>query len=332
MKAAILPQSAESALLDYTDLDAPSVYSDSQVLVRLKAAGVNPVDIKLCSNPSYFPIQLPFVPGFDGSGIIEARGTGVEDFELGDEVYFCKCAFHGESGTYAEYVNVDQSLLAGKPRNLEFADASAIPLVLITAWESLFDRISLQSGQTVFIPAGAGGVGHIAIQLSKMAGATVITTVSSREKADFVRSIGADQVIFYRQDDVPATVMQLTGGAGVDASLDTVGGEVFDQCIECTRYYGDIVTLLQPGQKTDWSSARLRNHRISLELMLTPALSGLDKHLQRQGDILRKCREHFETGRLRIHLAKTFPLAAANEAHSFLQQQAPAGKIALLID
>jgi NADPH2:quinone reductase len=196
MKAAVLTQSAESALLDYTDVDAPSVCSDSEVLVRLKAAGVNPVDIKLCSNPSNFPIQLPFVPGFDGSGIIEAKGTGVKNFELDDEVYFCKCAFHGESGTYAEYVNVDQSLLARKPKNLQFADAAAIPLVLITAWESLFDRISLQSGQSVFIPAGAGGVGHIAIQLASMVGATVITTVSNREKANFVRSIGADHVIF----------------------------------------------------------------------------------------------------------------------------------------
>ncbi|MEE2766639.1 MAG: zinc-binding dehydrogenase [Pseudomonadota bacterium] len=332
MKAAVLPQSAKSALLDYIDLDAPSVNSNAEVLIRLKAAGVNPVDIKLCSNPSYFPIQLPFIPGFDGSGIIEAKGTAVEGFELGDEVYFCKCAFHGESGTYAEYVTVNQSLLARKPRNLEFSDAAAIPLVLITAWESLFDRISLKTGQSVFIPAGAGGVGHIAIQLAKMAGAIVITTVSNREKADFVRSIGADHVIFYRQDDVPATVMQITGGTGVDASLDTVGGNVFDQCIECTRYYGDIVTILQPGQKTDWSSARLRNHRISQELMLTPALSGLNEHLQRQGDILRNCREHFETGRLRIHLERSFPLAAANEAHSFLQQQAPVGKIALLID
>ena len=95
---------------------------------------------------------------------------------------------------------------------------------------------------------------------------------------------------------------------------------------------GDIVTILQPGQDTDWSSARLRNHRISLELMLTPALRGLNEHLQHQGDILRKCREHFETGRLRIHLAESFPLAAANEAHSFLKQQAPTGKVALLID
>jgi NADPH2:quinone reductase len=126
--------------------------------------------------------------------------------------------------------------------------------------------------------------------------------------------------------------MQLTSGTGVDASLDTLGGKVFDQCIECTRYYGDIVTILQPGKKTDWSSARLRNHRISLELMLTPALRGLNEHLQHQGDILRKCGEHFETGRLRIHVAESFPLAAASEAHSFLKQQAPTGKIALLID
>jgi NADPH:quinone reductase len=332
MKAVVLSDSEDTEPLNSVEMPAPVIQTDSQVLVRLKAAGVNPVDIKIRNNPELFPVDLPYIPGFDGAGVVAAIGAAVTDFEIGDPVYFCKCAFHGEQGNYAEYSVVDQNLLALKPKSLDFTQAAAIPLVLITAWEALFDRISVQSGQSVLIQAGSGGVGHIAIQLAKMAGAEVYTTVSSPEKADYVRSLGADHVILYREQEVVPSIMELTGGKGVDVSFDTLGGLIFEQCIECTGHYGDVVTILQPHPDINWTTARLRNLRISLELMLSPSISGLTERLKHQGDILRRCAEPFDTGQLQVKVADTFPLQEACRAQMALEKKSPAGKIALLID
>lgn len=332
MKAVRLAAPEDTEPLAYIDMPDPVIQTASQVLVRLKAAGINPIDIKIRKNPGNFPLAQPFIPGFDGAGIIEAIGPAVSGFAVGDEVYFCKCAFHAEQGTYAEYAVVDQALVALKPKTLDFEPAAAIPLALITAFEALFDRVSLQPGQSVLIQAGAGGVGHIAIQLAKMAGAQVYTTVSSPEKAEFVRSLGADHVILYRNQDVVASILEKTGGQGVDVSFDTLGGPIFEQCIECTRHYGDVVSILQPGPEVNWTAARLRNLRISLEMMLTPALNGLTEGLRHQGGILRRCSEHFDSGKLQIRLAQSFPLEEAYRAQRALEKQAPAGKIALRID
>ncbi|MGH8553405.1 MAG: zinc-binding dehydrogenase, partial [Methylococcales bacterium] len=311
MKAVVLSAPENTGPLKYLDMPDPVIQSASQVLVRLKAAGINPIDIKIRNNPGIFPLAQPFIPGFDGAGVIEATGLAVTGFAIGDEVYFCKCAFHGEQGTYAEYAVVDQALLALKPKSLNFEHSTSIPLVLITAWEALFDRISLKSGQSVLIQAGAGGVGQLAIQLARMAGAEVYTTVSSPEKAELVRSLGADHVILYREQEVIPSILEKTAGRGVDVSLDTLGGPIFEQCIECTRHYGDLVSILQPGPDVNWTTARLRNLRISLEMMLSPSLSKLSDSLKHQGDILRQCAGRFDTGELRIKVAHTFPLQEA---------------------
>jgi NADPH:quinone reductase len=332
MKAVVLAGPDDSGPLKFVELPKPAVHSPNQVLVRLKAAGINPIDIKIRNNPELFPLEQPYVPGFDGAGIVEEVGTDVTDFKIGDEVYFCKCAFHTEQGCYAEYAVVDQAVVAMKPEHLDFAEAAAIPLVLITAWESLFDRAALGAGQSVLIQAGAGGVGHVAIQLAKMLGAQVYTTVSGPEKADFVRSLGADHVILYREQPVAPTIMKLTGGKGVDVSFDTIGGSMLEQCIECTGHYGDVVTILQPVSGTNWKTARLRNHRISFELMLSPSIEGLTDHLKRQGEILRRCAERFSSGELKIQVAGTFALQEAYRAQTTLEKNAPTGKLALLID
>jgi NADPH:quinone reductase len=330
MKAVIFEKGGASDVLQYSDHNTPDQCGDDQVLVHIKAAGINPIDIKIRSAPERFPVSSPVIPGCDGAGIVEAVGNKVYDFKPGDAVYFSQPGFNRRQGTYAEYVLVDASLLAIKPSSLTFEQAAAAPLVLITAWEALHDRVRITAGQTVLIHAGAGGVGHIAIQLAKLAGANVIATVSNAEKAAFVAKLGAESINYKTQDAV-SEVLNWTAGKGVDTVLDTVGPPDLQNCFDCVKPYGDVVTILQPAADTNWSEARKRNIRFSFELMLTPVLLELEDAKLHQGEILRQCAALFDENKLAIELAKTFSLSAASAAQDFLERDHPIGKIVLTI-
>lgn len=332
MKAVCIDQGGGVEVLRSEAVPEPVLRRDDQVLVTLKAAGVNPIDAKIRSAPDRFPITMPAILGCDGAGVVSAVGDAVTAFAPGDEVYFSQPGFIDRQGTYAEQVAVDAALLARKPDRLSFTEAAAAPLVAITAWEALHDRARIQPGQRVLIHAGAGGVGHVAIQLAKQAGAHVATTVSSDEKADFVKRLGADCVINYRQEDVTGSVVDWSGGQGVDIAFDTVGGAVLDQCFTCVAPYGDVVTILQPGAETRWQEARLRNLRFSMELMLSPVMLGLETAKRHQGEILRRCAVLFDQQQLQIHIGAGFPLDQAAAAHTCLEQQHPIGKVVLTID
>jgi len=226
---------------------------------------------------------------------------------------------------------VDASLLALKPHTLSFEQAAAVPLVFITAWEALHDRARISPDQIVLIHAGAGGVGHAAIQLAKQAGARVITTVSNEEKAAFVKQLGADLIINYRTQDVITEVMRWTNGNGVDIAFDTVGPAVLQSCFRCVKPYGDVVTILQATAETDWSEARKRNVRFSHELMLSPILLELEQAKHHQAKILQQCATLFDDRKLSVAIARTFKLSEAAAAQHFLEQSHPAGKLILLV-
>jgi NADPH2:quinone reductase len=262
---------------------------------------------------------------------VEAVGSSVQQFQVGDAVYFCNGGLGEHPGNYAEYAVVDERFAAHKPKSLSFAEAAAAPLVLITAWEALYDRGKLEAGRRVLIHAGAGGVGHVAIQLAKLTGATVCTTVSSAEKAKFVRQLGADHIINYKQTDTVEETLKWTDGEGVDLSFDTVGGTVLSQSFAATCIYGDVVTLLAPDAQTDWETARDRNLRVSFELMLTPMLKGLINAQIDQAKILQQCARLIEQGQLSIHLAQTFPLEEAAAAHELLETGSMMGKVVLVM-
>lgn len=329
MKAVYFDKGGAATVLQHGDQSSPGPCGNEQVLVRIKAAGINPIDCKIRSAPERFPVTFPVIPGCDGAGIVEAVGTQVNGLKPGDAVYFSQPGFNSRQGAYAEYALVDVGLIAHKPRTLSFEQAAAAPLVFITAWEALHDRARIASGQTVLIHAGAGGVGHAAIQLAKLADAQVITTVSSEEKANFTRQLGADQTINYRTHDVVAEVLRYTAGKGVDIAFDTVGPEVLQSCFRCVKPYGDVVTILQPSPDTDWSEARKRNVRFSLELMLTPVLLELEGAKRHQGEILRQCATLFDENSLTVKIAGTFALADAAAAQLYLEQNHPAGKLVL---
>jgi NADPH2:quinone reductase len=332
MKAIEMREAGGPAVLQLVERPRPEPIGPTDMLVRLKAAGVNPVDTKIRQRGPLIPDGLPAVLGCDGAGVVEATGAEVTRFKPGDEVWFCHGGLGGPVGNYAEYILLDHQLAQVKPLSIDFVQAGAAPLVLLTAWEALNDRARLSAGQTVLIHAGAGGVGHVAIQLARAAGARVCTTVSSPEKADFAHALGAEYCINYREENLVESVMDWTEGRGVDVALDTVGPEVFRRTIPAMAHYGDLVTILDPGSDLDLKEARNRNLRISLELMLTPMLFNLPRARTHQGEILRRCAKMIDRGDIKIHVSQTFPLAQAQEAHKLIEEGHVTGKLALTMD
>lgn len=331
MRAVLMHQSgAPDALLYSNEVEPPRIHSEHQVLIRLKAAGVNPIDTKLRSRGTYYPEQMPAILGCDGAGVVEEIGEAVTRFRPGDEVYFCHGGIGGDQGNYAELNVVDERFVAAKPRSVDFITAAAAPLVLITAWEALHDRARIEAGQKVLVHAGTGGVGHVAIQLAKAAGCQVITTVSSKAKAAFAKQLGADEVILYPEADFAEAASSWSGGEGVDVVLDTVGGRVFEQSFAATRPYGHIVSLLQPGE-VDWKVARLRNLTTSLELMLSPMYYGWRAAQEHQAWILDQCAALIDQGKLQLAVSHTLPLEEAASAHELLESGGMQGKIVLAI-
>ncbi|MBD2357875.1 zinc-dependent alcohol dehydrogenase family protein [Tolypothrix sp. FACHB-123] len=332
MKAVLMTAAGSPNVLQIQEVTNPAVpVGDTELLVRLVAAGINPIDTKLRQRGTFYPEQMPAILGCDGAGVVEAVGAGVQRFRPGDAVYFCYGGLGAYQGNYAEYTIVDERFVAHKPASVSFATAAAAPLVLITAWEALYERGRLEPKEKVLIHAGAGGVGHVAIQLAKLKGANVATTVSSEDKANFVKQLGADKVIFYKQTDFVQAALDWTGGDGVDLAFDTVGGETFHKTFPAVRVYGDIVTILEPDANTVWKAARIRNLRIGLELMLTPMLQGMVEGLQHHAEILQHCATWIDEGKLKIHVSHKFPLAEAAKAHQLLESGSITGKIVLLI-
>lgn len=328
MKAILMHETGAPDVLQNAEVETPRIEGDHQLLIRLRAAGVNPVDTKLRSKGTYYPERIPAILGCDGAGVVEAVGGKVSRFRPGDEVYFCHGGIGGDQGNYAEYNVVDEHFVAKKPTAIDFAAAGAAPLVLITAWESLHDRARIQPGQKVLIHAGAGGVGHVAIQLAKAAGCEVVTTVGSAEKAEFVQALAADEVILYREQDFIEATRAWSGGTGVDVVFDTVGGKVFEQSFEATRPYGHVVSLLQPAE-VDWKEARLRNLSSSLELMLSPMYFGWQTAQQHQANILEQCSGLFAQGKLKVHVTHQLALEDAAKAHALIEAGGISGKIVL---
>ncbi len=317
-----------SDVLQYSDIAEPEITKPSHVKIKIMAAGINPIDTKVRKNGTFYQHPLPVVLGCDGAGEIISIGDAVNEYKVGDEVWFCHGGLGKEQGCYAEYTVIDSRWIALKPKNTSFIEAAAMPLILITAWGALFDKGDLQAGQTVLIHAGAGGVGHVAIQLAKLKGAKVIATVSSEEKAAFARSLGADHTIIYSENGFIDEVNHLTEGKGANLVFDTVGGDVFKDSILVTAYFGRLITLLDPGTQL-LAEARMRNLLIGFELMLAPMLKGLDSARDNHVDILKCCAKWVDEGVLKVHISDVFLLQQAVLAHNKIEQGHTMGKIVL---
>lgn len=333
MKAILATAAGDAGILQLCDIAKPGLPSAHHLRVKLAAAGVNPVDAKLRAKPVYHPDKLPAILGCDGAGIVEETGSAVTRFKVGDAVYFCNGGIGDEPGNYAEYTTLHEDYCAAKPANLPLQDSAALPLVLLTAWESLVERANLQAGQTLLIHAAAGGVGHVALQLAHHLGARIAVTVGDDRKAGLVRGLGAEKIINYREQDFVQEILNWTDGRGVDVIFDTVGGETYLRSLNVARIGGKIVSILAtPLATADVQLARLRNLSLCFELMLTPQVLNLHDERVRQRKILEQGAQLVETGELGVLVSHRLRLEQAGEAHRLIEQSGMVGKIVLTMD
>ena len=333
MKAVMLTGAGGTAMLKLMEVPDPVLDSPMVVLVRLHAAGLNPVDYKLRRVGGFYPDRLPLILGCDGAGVVEAIGEAVTRFKVGDEVFFFNGGMGGDDqGNYAELTTIHQDYLAAKPASLTMVEAASVPLVWLTAWEALFDRCSLQAGDTVLIHAGAGGVGYIAIQIAKQAGAKVITTISSPEKAELAKSLGADHCINYKEEDFVETVLSLTDGAGVNVVFDVIGGQLFADSFPATKIYGHVVTLDEINfSKDEAGAAKLRNLSLSYELMLTPMHFKMHDARVRQTGMLEEAARLIDAGQIKVVVTNVFSLDEIDKAHNIVEDGHSIGKTVIKI-
>lgn len=277
-----------------TNLPGP-VLAPNHVLVRIKASGVNPIDTKIrAGKAAHAKHPLPAVLGVDMAGIVQDVGPQVTAFSAGDEVYGMVGGVGGLQGTLAEYIAADADLLARKPKNLSMRQAAALPLVAITAWEGLVDRAKVGADHTVLIHAGAGGVGHVAVQLARAHGARVFATVSA-EKKRIAEDFGATP-IDYRSSFPDQYVAQMTGGKGFDIVFDTVGGVTLDASfVSVKRYTGHVVSCLGWGNHS-LAPLSFRGATYSGVFTLLPLITG--ERRSHHGEILAHVTELVEAGKL----------------------------------
>ncbi len=320
-------------VLQLREVPKPDLPSSHHVRVKLAAAGINPLDTKLRTKPAYYPDKLPAILGCDGAGIVEEAGSAVTRFKTGDAVYFCNGGLGDEPGCYAEYTTLHEDYCAAKPANLSLQESAALPLVLITVWEALVERVKLQAGQTILIHAAAGGVGHIALQLAHHLGARIAVTVSDDKKVGLVHGLGAEKIIRYREQDFVQESLNWTNGLGVDVVFDTVGGDIFLRSLNAARVGGKIVSLLAtPLQLADVQLARLRNLSLCYELMLTPQVLKLHDERVRQRKILEQGAQLVEAGKLGVLVDRILPLEEAAQAHRLIECGGTIGKIVLTLE
>jgi NADPH:quinone reductase-like Zn-dependent oxidoreductase len=296
-----------------------------QVLVQVKASGVNPLDLKIAAGQAaHARVVLPAVPGIDLAGVVAAVGAGVDGFRPGDEVYGMTGGVGGIQGSLAEYAAVDADLLAIKPRNLTMREAAALPLIFITAWEGLIDRAGLVAGQSVLVHGGAGGVGHIAVQIARAHDARVFATGSAGQRAA-IEGYGAT-AIDYRAEPVEHYLARHTDGAGFDVIYDTVGGATLDASFAAVRqYHGHVVSCLGWGTHA-LAPLSFRAASYSGVFTLLPLLSGQGR--AHHGAILRAASGLIEAGKIRVRLdAARYTLETVNQAHLALATGAAQGKL-----
>jgi NADPH:quinone reductase len=328
MRAMLMTAVGGPEVLQLADRPDPELSGEHDVLVRLRAAGINPADYKQRTYGTGGP--LPAVLGSDGAGVVEATGPAVTRVAAGDEVFFCDGGFRSAPGTYTELRVVDERYLALKPRRLSFVEAAAAPLVTITAWEALHERARIGAGQFVLVQAGAGGVGHMSVQIARLAGARVATTVRPGPKARLATSLGAELCIDYTREDVAGQLRGWSGMDGADVVHDTVGGKTFTACFSLVRPYGDLVSNVEsPWEQEAIDATHFRNLRVSFTWMPSPMVFGWPEHRQRQREILEQAAIHFDAGDLRVEVGATFPLADAADAQRALEAGQITGKAVL---
>jgi len=310
--------------LDLTEIATPTA-RDGQVLVRVHASGVNPLDLKiLAGKAAHARRLLPAVPGLDLAGTVVAVGAGVDRFAPGDEVYGLTGGVGDLPGSLAEYAAVDARLLARKPARLDMRGAAALPLVAVTAWEGLVDRARVGEGMDVLVHGGAGGIGHVAIQIARARGARVFAT-GSGDSLRTIEALGATP-IDYTTTDHGAYVADHTGGKGFDIVFDTVGGRTLDASFAAARVYtGHVVSALGWGEHS-LAPLSFRGATYSGVFTLLPMLTGEGR--EHHGEILEQIAALADAGKLTPLVdARHFTFETIADAYSAIETGTSRGKV-----
>ena len=320
MKAAVLE--TYGAPFRISDIPVP-VPGPGEVLVRIVASSVNPLDTKIhagVAEQARHP--LPAILGIDLAGSVEAVGSAVTDFRPGDEVYGMAGGVGGLQGTLAEYAAVDADLLAVKPANLSMREAAALPSVVITAWEGLVDRMAVGAGETVLVQGGAGGVGHVAVQLARAFGAEVFATGSAHSRT-VIERLGA--TFIDRTEAVSDYVLRLTGGRGFDRVYDTAGGAALDASFQAVRRFGHVVSCLGWGSHA-LAPLSFKEATYSGVFILSPLLSGEGRRHHRE--ILDQATRLIESGQpVPLLDERRFTLGSMCAAYRTIRAGAARGKL-----
>ena len=325
MRAMVIEEFGEPSVLKMRDVPEPEL-GEQDLLIEVYATALNPVDTKV-RRGAHGEKEFPLILGHDVSGVVRAVGGGVEHFQEGDEVYASpSLARHGAN---AEYVAVDARTVALKPKRFDHTGAAALPLATLTAWESLHDRAKIHPGETVLIHAGAGGVGHFALQLAKQHGCYVITTASRDESIALCERLGADLIINYQKEHFADRVMEETDGAGCPVVFDTVGGDVFDHSLDCIAINGRMVGIVLNECPRVVPALFRKNATLHMEFMAVPTMHNI--HPEAQGEKLRIAAELADAGKLAPHIHKTVDLEDLPAAHKEQEHGHVNGKIVVKV-
>lgn len=319
MKAMILTSFGGPESFELREVPKP-VPQAGQVLVRVHATSINPLDFQVRRGDYADLVQLPTITGHDVSGVVEEVGPGVTSFVPGDEVWYTPQIFDGP-GSYAEYHVASESIVGKKPASLSHLEAATLTLVGGTAWEALVVRAGLRVGESILVHGGAGGVGHVAIQLAKAIGARVFTTVRE-ENFEFARSMGADVLIDYTTEDYVEAVLRETGGRGVDVVFDTIGGDTLTRSPDALAQLGRVVSIVDIAKPQNLVQAWGKN--ASYHFVFTRQNRGKLDELSAL----------IERGQLRPHVGAVYSLADLALAHARLESpnNGLKGKIAIAIE
>jgi NADPH2:quinone reductase len=322
MKAIVFTHTGGPEVLTLSDVPKPDV-RPGMVLIKVHAIGVNFADTRFRQGTYVVKPKLPDTPGMEAAGVIEAVGDGVIDLKPGMRV----AAFTVKS--YAEYCQAPAPMVIPLPDAVSFEHGAAFPIQVMTAYHMLHTADSTGPGKTVLVHAAAGGVGIVAVQLAKAAGARVLGTVGSDAKVQLVEEHGADAVINYDTQKFADEVLRLTDGRGVDLILDAVGKPTFEEGLRCLAPFGHLILFGRAGGPTDpLNVATLSAKSQKVSGFMVPTVTRNFPEKTRES--AERCFALMRTGRLKLHIGKTFPLAQASDAHRYLESRQSTGKLILL--
>ncbi|KKS39632.1 MAG: NADPH:quinone reductase Zn-dependent oxidoreductase [Candidatus Gottesmanbacteria bacterium GW2011_GWA1_42_26] len=311
MKAVQVNAYGGPEVLEFKENISTPVPQKGQVLVEVHAVGLNPFDLKVLSGAyqKMIPLQFPMTFGGDLAGIITELGEGVSDLKVGDQVFGSAITLKGGSGALAEFATAKAETIAPMPHLADFSQAAALPVAGLTAVEALADQANLQKDQKILIHGGAGGVGHFAIQYAKHLGAYVATTVRGRD-ADFVKGLGADEIIDYKTQAFAEILKDF------DVVLDTIGGSVSDKSYQVLKKGGTLILLVS---------------QVNEELAKTFGIKTIRQQTKTDSPQLKRLAELVDTGVIKIHIDRMFPLEQMKDAYTHLQSGHPQGKVIVKI-